>query len=202
MFQIDAKLFLQDEQNSSLFKENNTLATQTWNITMTSQERHVFPNHRSFECLCNRLCGPTSMKHQSPHYRPSVRGIHRWSVNSPPQRVDDAEKSFHMMTPSWRLTEGRLNMISSRCPITSMGTPIIKIRRPHGRFIFIIEIQLLRKPVFILRRDPRQRGSVVYYIMTINSNKIHLLTQIPLIIIKHQRYICINFEIWWYQKLF
>ena len=40
-------------------------------------------NHRSFHCLFNSLCGPTSKKHQSPRYWPFVRGIHRWPVNSP-----------------------------------------------------------------------------------------------------------------------
>ena len=27
-----------------------------------------------------RACGPTSKKHQSPHYRPFLRGIHQWPV--------------------------------------------------------------------------------------------------------------------------
>ena len=52
-------------------------------ITMTSHERHVVSIHRSFDCLFNSLYVPTSKKHQSPHYWPSVRGIHRWPVNSP-----------------------------------------------------------------------------------------------------------------------
>ena len=50
---------------------------------MTSHERHVASNHRSFQCLYNNLCGPTSMRHQSPYHWPFVRGIHRWAVNSP-----------------------------------------------------------------------------------------------------------------------
>ena len=52
-------------------------------ITMTSHERHVVSNHRSIDCLFNRLCGPTSKKHQNPHYRLFVNGIHWWPVNSP-----------------------------------------------------------------------------------------------------------------------
>ena len=41
--------------------------------TMTSHERHVASNHRSLDCSFNGLCGPTSKKHQSPHYWPFVR---------------------------------------------------------------------------------------------------------------------------------
>ena len=52
-------------------------------IVMTSHERHVVSNHRLFDYLFNSLCGPTSKKHQSLHYWPFVRGIHRWPVNSP-----------------------------------------------------------------------------------------------------------------------
>ena len=50
---------------------------------MTPHELHLVWNHRSFDCLCNSLCGLTSKKHQSPYYWPFVRGIHRWPVNSP-----------------------------------------------------------------------------------------------------------------------
>ena len=53
------------------------------NITMATHERHVVSDHRLFHCLFNSLCGPTSRKHRSPHYRPFVRGIHRWPANSP-----------------------------------------------------------------------------------------------------------------------
>ena len=49
---------------------------------ITPDERHVVWNHRSLQCLFNSLRGPTSKKHQSPHYLPFVRGIHRWPVNS------------------------------------------------------------------------------------------------------------------------
>ena len=52
-------------------------------ITMRSHERHVVWNHPSFDCLCNRLCGPASKKHQSPCYWVFVRGNRRWPVNSP-----------------------------------------------------------------------------------------------------------------------
>ena len=52
-------------------------------ITMTSHERHVVWNHRSFECLFNSLWGPTSKKHQNLLYWSFVRGIHRWPGDSP-----------------------------------------------------------------------------------------------------------------------
>ena len=48
-------------------------------ITMTSHERHVVLNHRSFDCLFNSLCRPTSKK----HYWPFMKGIDQWPVNSP-----------------------------------------------------------------------------------------------------------------------
>ena len=68
-------------------------------ISVTSDERHVVWNHRSFVCLFNSLCGPTSKEHQSPPYWPFVTGIHRlpgyqWS---PTQRAINAEKA----TISW-----------------------------------------------------------------------------------------------------
>ena len=44
---------------------------------------YVVLNHRSFDCLFNRLCGPTPKNHSSPHYWPFVMGIHRWLMNSP-----------------------------------------------------------------------------------------------------------------------
>ena len=50
---------------------------------MTSHERRVVSNHRSFDCLFYSLCGPTSKRHQNLRYWPFVRGIHRWPVNSP-----------------------------------------------------------------------------------------------------------------------
>ena len=50
---------------------------------MTSHERHVVASHRSLGCLFNNLNGLTTEKHQSRHYRPFVRGIYRWPVNSP-----------------------------------------------------------------------------------------------------------------------
>ena len=52
-------------------------------IKMTSRERHVVWNHRSFECLFHNLWGPTSKKHQNPLYWSFVRGIHRWLGDSP-----------------------------------------------------------------------------------------------------------------------
>ena len=40
-------------------------------------------NSQSFDCMFNNSCVPTSKKLQSPRYWPFVRGIHRWTVNSP-----------------------------------------------------------------------------------------------------------------------
>ena len=54
-----------------------------WFIRVTSNERHVVSDHRPFDWLFNSLCGPTSKKHESPHYWPFVRGIHWWLVTSP-----------------------------------------------------------------------------------------------------------------------
>ena len=40
------------------------LYAMTLYIAMTSPERHVVSNHRSFDCLFNSLCWPTTKKHQ------------------------------------------------------------------------------------------------------------------------------------------
>ena len=42
----------------------------------------------------------------------------------------------------------------SRCHLTSIGIPIIKIRRSHDRLIFIMEIPIPGKTVFMLRLGP------------------------------------------------
>ena len=62
-------------------------------MTMTSLERHVVSNHRSLDCLFNRLCGPTSKKHQNPRYWPVARGIHRSPMNI--RNHDDVIKWKH-----------------------------------------------------------------------------------------------------------
>ena len=56
-----------------------------------SHERYV-SNHRSFDCLFNRLCGLISKKHQSPRNWPFVMGIHRWPVKSPHKGPVTGEK--------------------------------------------------------------------------------------------------------------
>ena len=71
--------------------------------TMPSYEHHAVSNHRSFNCVFNRLCGPTSEEHQSPHYWPFVRGIHRWPVNS------------HHKGPLTRKTIPFVDVIMKRC---------------------------------------------------------------------------------------
>ena len=47
-------------------------------ITMLSHNHHIVSNHQSLDCLFNSSVGPTSKKHQSPHYWPFMR----WPVNS------------------------------------------------------------------------------------------------------------------------
>ena len=64
---------------------------------MTSHERHYVPNHRSFDCLLNSLCWPTSKKHQSPRYWPFVRRISGdWWM--PLHKGPIIRKSFNLMT--------------------------------------------------------------------------------------------------------
>ena len=71
----------------------------SFHITMTSHERHVVSNCRSFHCLFNSLCGHTSKKHLSPHYF-FTRDIHQWPVNSP-HKGPLTRKKIHLMTSSW-----------------------------------------------------------------------------------------------------
>ena len=85
-------------------------------ITTTSHGRHVVSNHRSLDCLFNRLFGPTSKKHQSPRYWPFVRGIHRWPVNSPHKGPVTLKKSFHLMTSSWNMYMTNLFSIPEVAP--------------------------------------------------------------------------------------
>ena len=61
-------------------------------LTMTSHEHNVVLNHQQFECLFNSLWGPTSKKHQCPHYWPFVKEIHWWPVDSPHERPVTREK--------------------------------------------------------------------------------------------------------------
>ena len=71
-------------------------------ITMTSHERRVLSNHQSLDCLFNSLGGHASNKHESMTYRPFVRGIHRWPVNSPLK--GPVTGKIHLMASSWRAT--------------------------------------------------------------------------------------------------
>ena len=71
-------------------------------ITMTSRERNVVPNHRSFHCLFNNVFGSTPKKHQSPHCWPSCMGDSPVNCEFLAQRAINAEKSsiwwrHHMM---------------------------------------------------------------------------------------------------------
>ena len=54
---------------------------------MTSHESQAASNHRPLDCVFNSLCGPTSKKHQSPHYWPCVTG------EFPAQRASNAKKA-------------------------------------------------------------------------------------------------------------
>ena len=68
--------------------KNNTLSSvlvqlkQTISFDDVTFLRHVVWNDLPFDSVLKSFCGPTSKKHQSPHYWPFVRGIHRWPVNS------------------------------------------------------------------------------------------------------------------------
>ena len=85
------------------------------NITMAWHERHVVSHHRSFNCLFESLCGPTSRKHQSLHYWPFVRGMHRWPVNFPhTQRTVTAKKlTFDDVTMAYVFTIYKLYLINN-----------------------------------------------------------------------------------------
>ena len=62
-------------------------------IMKTSHERQAVSNYQSSDCLFNSLWGPTSTKHQSPHYWPFVRGIH-WSLVNFPHKESVTWKKF------------------------------------------------------------------------------------------------------------
>ena len=100
------------------------------NITMTSHVRHAVSNHRSFDCLLNNLCRPTSKKHQRPFMRTHIkdpyywtfgRGILRWLVNSPAQRASNAVKASFW----WRHHEYRCNNHNNHAPIFNGHYPKI-----------------------------------------------------------------------------
>ena len=69
------------------------------NITMTSHERHVVPNHWPFHCLCNIFCGPhqknTEVLITGPLWGEFTG--HRWI---PPKKGQWRGKCFHVMTSS------------------------------------------------------------------------------------------------------
>ena len=67
-------------------------------IKVTSRERRGVPNHQQIDCLFNiifRLATKKSNKEnpKAPHYRPLVRGNHRWLVDSP-HKTPVIQKSF------------------------------------------------------------------------------------------------------------
>ena len=61
-------------------------------------------NHRLLDCLLNPCSCSHQRKHQISVSLASVRGIHRWPVDSPRKRPVK-RKRFHLMTPSWWLVE-------------------------------------------------------------------------------------------------
>ena len=76
-----------------------------YHIMMSSHERHVLSNHRSLGCLFNCLFGPTSRKHQSPHYG-LCEGNSPVSGEFPAQATSNAENSsiwwrHHDLWPKW-----------------------------------------------------------------------------------------------------
>ena len=79
---------------SSIFQKIQCRFTLEWR----HNERHGFSNHRSLDCVLNRLFRRRSKK-TSNSVSPLVGGIHRWAVNSTPKgRV--TRKCFHLMTSS------------------------------------------------------------------------------------------------------
>ena len=60
-------------------------------LSITSHERHIVSNHRSFDFLFRRLCGPTLKNFQSPRYWSFLRNS-PVTGEFPAQRVSNAEK--------------------------------------------------------------------------------------------------------------
>ena len=54
-----------------------------WTLLWSHNERDGVSNHQPHDCLLNRLFKAQIKEHQSSGSLPFVRGIHRWTVNSP-----------------------------------------------------------------------------------------------------------------------
>ena len=115
----------------------------SFRITMTSHERHVVSNHRSLDCLFNSLCAPTSKRHQSPHYWPFVRGIHRWPVNSPHKGPVTRKKlpfDDVIMVCTISATQNSLYLYHSMCTRQALADfPMFPCIRYHFIHIFIVK---------------------------------------------------------------
>ena len=69
----------------------------------------------------------------------------------------------------WKVAPvGRISIL--RCPPITAGIPIIKIRRSHDSFIFMIALTLQRKTVFILTHWGRVTHICVGYLTIIGSD--------------------------------
>ena len=69
------------------------------NITMTSHERHVVPNHWPFHCLCNIFCGP-HQRNTEVHITGPLWGEFTGRRWTPPKKGQWRGKCFHVMTSS------------------------------------------------------------------------------------------------------
>ena len=160
-----------------------------WNfidIMTTSNGRHVVSNHRSFGCLFNSLCRPTSKKHQSMCYWLFVRGIHQWPVNSPHKGPVMCKKlPFYDVIMMYHVCHTKQNFLKSipdepapdKC-ITQIGFSIIRLH------LSWVDNQILMQGVTLLSLSI---CSLQYYTA--------LLQHIPQAKISHNR-TCYATKIW------
>ena len=92
-------------------------------IAMTSHERNVVSNRRSFGCLFNTLWELKSRKHQSPRCWPFVRGIHR-SRWIPSTKGQSRRKSFHW----WRHHGNCVTSIVHKCVPQCNARPYVHMQ--------------------------------------------------------------------------
>ena len=108
-------------------------------------------NHQPHDCLLNRLFRRRSKKTLTLCVTGLCAGIHRWPVNSS-HKWPIRRKMFPFDDViTWLLLFNRhlFNKKTAwvvriwRCSLTSIGTPVLKIRRSQNRLTFHIEIPYL-----------------------------------------------------------
>ena len=102
-------------------------------VTMSATASQITSVSIVYPTVC---LGADQRKHQSSAWVAFVRRIHMWPVNSP-LKGQVPRKLFHLMTSSMSILRRHL---------TSIGIPIIKIRPPHFRLIFVMEMPYLERP--------------------------------------------------------